>query len=75
LIITTKEYMEYDPVEFGEIKARVAAMERTIEKMGGNIELLLEIANKGKGAWAMSMGAGSVIGAILALFGDFLLRR
>lgn len=58
---------EFDPIEFGELRARVAAMEKTIDQMSTKIDTLLEIANRGRGALWLALTIGGVIGAVITL--------
>jgi hypothetical protein len=66
---------EIDPVKYGAMWQRVNDYERRFEvidkkldKMEGQIEELLELANKGKGGFWMGMTIASSVGAAVAWF-------
>jgi hypothetical protein len=55
-----------DPVKYGVLWERVTQMDKKIDKMEGQIEELLELANKGKGGFWMGMTIASIIGGVVA---------
>jgi hypothetical protein len=55
-----------DPVKYGVLWERVTQMDKKIDKMEGQIEELLELANKGKGGFWMGMTIASMIGGGIA---------
>lgn len=55
-----------DPVKYGVLWERVTQMDKKIDKMEGQIEELLELANKGKGGFWMGMTIASIIGGVIA---------
>jgi hypothetical protein len=64
---------EIDPVKYGAMWQRVNDYERRFEvidkkldKMEGQIEELLALANKGRGGFWMGMTIASSVGAIVA---------
>ena len=64
---------DIDPVKYGAMWQRVNDYERRFEvidkkldKMEGQIEELLELANKGKGGFWMGMTIASIIGGVIA---------
>lgn len=57
---------EIDPVRYGVLWERVQQMDKKIDKMEGQIEELLELANKGKGGFWMGMTMASIFGGIVA---------
>jgi hypothetical protein len=57
---------EIDPVKYGVLWERVTQMDKKIDKMEGQIEELLELANKGKGGFWMGMTIASMIGGGVA---------
>jgi hypothetical protein len=57
---------EIDPVKYGVLWERVTQMDKKIDKMEGQIEQLLELANKGKGGFWMGMTIASSVGAAVA---------
>ena len=55
---------EIDPQEFGRLEAKVEQMEKTIERMAGQIDQLLALANQGRGAFWIAMILGGTIGSV-----------
>jgi len=60
------EGAEIDPVKYGVLWERVQQMDKKIDRMEGQIEQLLELANKGKGGFWMGMTIASSVGAAVA---------
>lgn len=63
---------EIDPVKYGVLWERVQNMDKKIDKMEGQIEELLELANRGKGGlWfgmAMASALSGLVGFLVAWF-------
>jgi hypothetical protein len=59
---------EIDPVKYGVLWERVQNMDRKIDRMEGQIEELLALANKSKGGFWMGMSIASMIGGIVGWF-------
>jgi len=57
---------EIDPVRYGVLWERVQNMDKKIDKMEGQIEELLALANKGRGGFWMGMTIASSVGAFAA---------
>lgn len=57
---------EIDLVKYGVLWERVQQMDKKIDRMEGQIEELLELANKGKGGFWMGMTIASSVGAAVA---------
>jgi predicted PurR-regulated permease PerM len=55
-----------DPVKYGVLWERVTQMDKKIDKMEGQIEELLALANKSKGGFWMGMTIASIIGGVIA---------
>jgi hypothetical protein len=55
-----------DPVKYGVLWERVTQMDKKIDKMEGQIEELLALANKGRGGFWAGMTIASSIGAAVA---------
>lgn len=60
------EPTEIDPVKYGVLWERVQNMDKKIDKMEGQIEELLALANKSKGGFWMGMTIASSVGAGVA---------
>jgi hypothetical protein len=59
---------EIDMVKYGVLWERVQNMDKKIDKMEGQIEELLALANKGRGGFWMGMTIASSVGAAVAWF-------
>jgi galactokinase/mevalonate kinase-like predicted kinase len=57
---------EIDPVKYGVLWERVQNMDKKIDKMEGQIEELLELANKSKGGFWMGMTIASGVGGFVS---------
>jgi hypothetical protein len=57
---------EIDPVRYGVLWERVTQMDKKIDKMEGQIEELLALANKGRGGFWMGMTIASMLGGGVA---------
>lgn len=60
------EQTEIDPVKYGVLWERVQNMDKKIDKMEGQIEELLELANKSKGGFWMGMTIASGVGGFVS---------
>jgi hypothetical protein len=60
------EPVEIDLVKYGVLWERVQQMDKKIDKMEGQIEELLALANKGRGGFWAGMTIASSIGAAVA---------
>jgi hypothetical protein len=58
------EPTEIDLVKYGVLWERVQQMDKKIDKMEGQIEQLLELANKSKGGFWMGMTIASAVGGM-----------
>lgn len=70
-----------DPVEFGELKAEVRALRRdneaqgrTIERMSGQLDELLAMANRSKGALWAGMSLAGAAGGVLTWLAERIAR-
>jgi hypothetical protein len=66
------EHGEIDPVKYGVLWERVTQMDKKIDKMEGQIEELLALANKGRGGFWMGMTIASSLGAVTAWLASHL---
>jgi hypothetical protein len=55
-----------DPVKYGVLWERVTQMDKKIDRMEGQIEELLALANKGRGGFWMGMTIASMLGGGVA---------
>jgi hypothetical protein len=59
------EAPEIDPVKYGVLWERVQNMDRKLEKMEGQMDELMALANKSKGGFWMGMTIASSVGAFV----------
>lgn len=57
---------EIDPVKYGVLWERVQNMDKKMDKMEGQIQELLELANKSKGGFWMGMTIASGVGGFVS---------
>ena len=55
---------DFDPVKYGQLWQKVEDLDRKMDKMERQIELLLEMANKSKGGMFFGMAVVSFVGGI-----------
>ena len=55
---------EFDPVRYGAMWQKVQDLDRKMDKMERQIELLLEMANKSKGGMFFGMAVVSFLGGV-----------
>lgn len=60
------EPTEIDLVKYGVLWERVQQMDKKIDKMEGQVEQLLELANKSKGGFWMGMTIASGVGGLVS---------
>jgi len=53
---------EIDPFQYGQLVAKVDALEKKVDKLEVGMEQLLELANKSKGGFWMGMTIASLVG-------------
>jgi hypothetical protein len=56
--------MEVDPIIFGRVLERLDAQDKLINEMRQDVRTLVDLANKGKGAWWLAL---SLVGGISSL--------
>jgi len=65
---------EIDPREFGKLEAQVEALQTEVSALREDIKLLLEMANKSKGAFFVGMAIASVIGGVISFIATKVIR-
>ena len=74
--LTKLESQMIDPVDFGELKGEVNALKAQVTNMASKVDLLLEMANQGKGGlWMFNSGLVLAGGAVAWLAEHFLLKK
>jgi len=66
---------EFDPVEYGKLIHAVEQLEKKVDSMERDIKELLELANKGKGGFWVTVGIASAIGTFLGFIGHSLFGK
>jgi hypothetical protein len=56
---------EIDPFQYGQLVAKVDALEKKVDKLEIGMEQLLELANKSKGGFWMGMTIASIVGGLV----------
>ncbi len=56
--------MEVDPIVFGRVLERLDAQDKLINEMRQDVRTLIDLANKGKGAWWLAL---SLVGGMSSL--------
>lgn len=56
---------EIDPFQYGQLVAKVDALEKKVDKLEEGMDQLLELANKSKGGFWMGMTIASLVGGIV----------
>lgn len=64
---------DFDPVKYGVLWQKVQDMDKKIDKLERQMEQLLELANKSKGGFWVTLGIASFIGGIISyMLRDFV---
>jgi predicted PurR-regulated permease PerM len=61
---------EIDPFQYGQLVAKVDALEKKVDKLEQGMEQLLELANKSKGGFWMGMTVASIVGGVVTFIGS-----
>ena len=56
---------DIDPFQYGQLVAKVDALEKKVDKLEVGMEQLLELANKSKGGFWMGMTIASIVGGLI----------
>ena len=60
--------MDIDPVKYGVLWQKVEDMTKKVDKLEENMELLIALANKGRGGFWMGMAFVSAISSVAGYF-------
>lgn len=66
---------DIDPVQYGALTAQVAALERDVADLRGDVKALLELANKSRGGLWVGMAIVSALGGVVGFFAGHFLGR
>ena len=61
---------DIDPFQYGQLVAKVDALEKKVDKLEVGMEQLLELANKSKGGFWMGMTVASIVGGVVTFIGS-----
>jgi hypothetical protein len=64
-----------DPRDFGAMENKVDQLEKTVASLEHKVDTLIDMANRGKGAYWAGMFIASGIGGVIALFGKYIIIR
>ena len=66
---------EIDPIQYGQLIAKVDALETQVSSMQSDIKQLLEMANKSKGGFWVGMSIASLLSGIAGSVAHALFNR
>jgi hypothetical protein len=66
---------EIDPIQYGQLIAKVDALETQVSSMQSDIKQLLEMANKSKGGFWVGMSIASVLSGLAGSVAHALFNR
>jgi hypothetical protein len=66
---------EIDPIQYGQLIAKVDALETQVSSMQSDIKTLLEMANKSKGGFWVGMAIASVLSGIVGSLAHGMFNR
>ena len=66
---------EIDPIQYGQLIAKVGALETQVSSMQSDIKQLLEMANKSKGGFWVGMSIASVLSGIVGSLAHGMFNR
>jgi len=66
---------EIDPIQYGQLIAKVDALETQVSSMQSDIKQLLEMANKSKGGFWVGMSIASVLSGIVGSLAHGMFNR
>jgi hypothetical protein len=67
--------MDIDPVKYGVLWQRVQEMDKKVDKMEGQLEELLALANKGRGGLWVGMTLISGVSAAVGAFTHWVFKH
>ena len=74
-VITEIEDKMIDPIDYGQLKGKVEALEQKIDNLNGKVDPLVHLASEGKGGIRALWFAGSIVAGIIGWVGaDRLLK-
>ncbi|MGN6085774.1 MAG: hypothetical protein ACTHN9_20235 [Trinickia sp.] len=66
---------QIDPIEFGRVLARLDEQDTQIAALRTDVQALLALANRGKGALFTLTSLGAAIGAVLGVLGHHIFGK
>ena len=68
-VITEIEDKMIDPIDYGQLKGKVEALEQKIDNLNGKVDQLVHLASEGKGGIRALWFAGSIVAGIIGWVG------
>ena len=65
---------EIDPIQYGQLIAKVEMLESQVSEMSRDIKSLLAMANKSKGGLWVGMTLASLFGGLIHFIGEKILK-
>lgn len=66
---------DIDPIQYGEMKAKVESLEKKIDKLEEGMEKLLALANQSKGGFWVGMSIASFLGGLVTYITSWLFHK
>lgn len=66
--------MDIDPIQYGQIIAKVDTLEKEVSEMRADLKTLLELANRSKGGFWVGMTIASIIGGVIHFFAERMIK-
>lgn len=67
--VTSVEDRMIDPIDYGQLKGKVEALESKLDSINTKVDQLVHLASEGKGGIRALWFAGSIIAGIIGWFG------
>jgi len=66
--------MDIDPIQYGQIIAKVDTLEKEVSEMRADLKTLLELANRSKGGFWVGMTIASILGGVIHFFAERMIK-
>lgn len=67
--VTSVEDRMIDPIDYGQLKGKVEALESKLDSINTKVDQLVHLASEGKGGIRALWFAGSIVAGIIGWFG------
>jgi uncharacterized protein (UPF0335 family) len=66
--------MDIDPIQYGQIIAKVDTLEKEVSEIKADLKTLLELANRSKGGFWVGMTIASIFGGVIHFFAERMIK-